>query len=265
MVIGDFNDDVDVSITFGQPTPYAVFVNSSSYSFPTAALSAAGLSSTIGYPDMIDHHLINAALAPAYVAGSAQVVRPDLSGIADYDRTTSDHYPIATRYELGGGSSSAPYVFINEVRYSEPSSPPAPAGYDHEFVELINAGDATAQLSGWAIWDASGARHVFPAGTTLAPGKAIVVFGGASAVSASGLANAVAASSGGLNFHPIDSVSLRDAAGSTVDGHAWSADRAPGVSDNRSADGVPGLEFHPHQGLSPLMSSAGVQANGSAF
>ncbi len=52
---------------------------------------------------------------------------------------------------------------------------------DDEFVELVNAGDAAADLSGWLLveTDLLGVpRHVFPEGTRLAPGEAIVVFGG---------------------------------------------------------------------------------------
>ena len=43
MVIGDWNDDVDTSITPGRPTPYANFVNDTArYRFPTKALTDAG-------------------------------------------------------------------------------------------------------------------------------------------------------------------------------------------------------------------------------
>ncbi len=48
-----------------------------------------------------------------------------------------------------------------------------------EFVEIVNAGTAPVCLSGWSLGDAEDAeRHVFPLGRALAPGKALVVFGG---------------------------------------------------------------------------------------
>ncbi|MFO7892404.1 MAG: endonuclease/exonuclease/phosphatase family protein, partial [Longimicrobiales bacterium] len=57
LVIGDFNDDVDASIADGYPSPYADFVDAAGYAFPTAALSAAGETSMVYYPDVIDHQL----------------------------------------------------------------------------------------------------------------------------------------------------------------------------------------------------------------
>ena len=56
----------------------------------------------------------------------------------------------------------------------------------------------------------SATRHRFVAGTTLNPGKAIVVFAGASAIPA-GLSNATPASTGGLSLgNSGDTVTLRD-------------------------------------------------------
>lgn len=103
-VIGDWNDDVDVSITAGRASPYQPFVaDSARYRFPTAALSAARVSSTTRFPDLIDHHLVTNELAAAYVAGSATVYRLD-EHIAGYAATTSDHYPVLTRYRVGAGA-----------------------------------------------------------------------------------------------------------------------------------------------------------------
>ncbi len=53
-------------------------------------------------------------------------------------------------------------------------------GANDEFVEIVNiSGDGTAvDLSGWVISDDIGPRHVFPQGTVLTDGRAIVVFGG---------------------------------------------------------------------------------------
>lgn len=100
-VIGDWNDDVDVSINAGRPSPYKNFVDAaSSYRFPTKALSDAGISST-SYPDLIDHHLVTNEGNATYVSGSAEVYRLD-TYIANYSTTTSDHHPVLTRYTTGG-------------------------------------------------------------------------------------------------------------------------------------------------------------------
>jgi endonuclease/exonuclease/phosphatase family metal-dependent hydrolase len=104
LVIGDFNDDVDTSITAGQPSPYRYFVtDSADYAFPTETLSMAGDASTVSYSDVIDHQLDTNEAFADYVQGSAEVFRADRY-IADYANTTSDHYPVIARYRVVNGS-----------------------------------------------------------------------------------------------------------------------------------------------------------------
>ncbi|MFF2573505.1 lamin tail domain-containing protein [Streptomyces sp. NPDC058084] len=111
-VVGDWNDDVDTSITSGKASPYANFVNDAArYTFPTRALSLAGVSSTAGYPDFIDHQLTTNEVQAKYVAGSATAFQPQ-PYIPNYATTTSDHYPVLARYNFviggGGGSNQQP-------------------------------------------------------------------------------------------------------------------------------------------------------------
>lgn len=47
-----------------------------------------------------------------------------------------------------------------------------------EFVEMVNTDTNTFDLSGWSISDNTDVRHVFPSGTKLVKGQALVVFGG---------------------------------------------------------------------------------------
>lgn len=101
LVLGDWNDDVDGSIVAGRPTPFANFLaDTLAYRFPTAALTEAGLSSTVSYADLIDHHLVTNELFAAYVPGSAAVFRAD-QHVPDYATVASDHYPVITRYAAG--------------------------------------------------------------------------------------------------------------------------------------------------------------------
>jgi len=103
-VVGDWNDDVDESIVRGYPTPFAQLRDDTArYRFTTQGLSEAHQASTvcappICYPSTIDHHLVSNELASAFIAHSAWVERPPY--IADYRATTSDHYPVITRYDL---------------------------------------------------------------------------------------------------------------------------------------------------------------------
>lgn len=105
-VVGDWNDDVDVSIVPGQPTPFAAFVaDPRQYRFVTGGLSARRISSTTGYRDLVDHHLATNELGALEVTGSAEVYRVD-AFIPEYGRTTSDHFPVISHYRLGVASRS---------------------------------------------------------------------------------------------------------------------------------------------------------------
>lgn len=99
LVVGDFNDDLDASTWQGRASPFAELAEDPRYRFTTAALSAASVSTTVWHGATIDHHLATASLGRRFVEGSAEVVRPD-GWVAAYDDTTSDHYPVLTRYDL---------------------------------------------------------------------------------------------------------------------------------------------------------------------
>lgn len=264
-VIGDWNDDVDTSIVAGSPSPYADFVDDSGrYDFPTRALSLAGVASTTDYPDFIDHQLTTDEVGAKYVSGSATAFHPD-AYVPDYATTTSDHYPVLARYDFvtgsTGGRTGEANVLLNEVLANEPGS--ATAG---EAVEIVNTGGTAADLGGWTLRDGTAVRHTFAAGMTLQPGKAITVFGGASAIP-TGIAG-VAASTGGLNLaNGGDQVILRDGAGATVQSMTYTASLADtdGVSANRSPDGSASGAWVRHTAISTLVRSPGQRADGSAY
>lgn len=102
MVMGDWNDDVTRSITIGKPSPYRDFVDDSSrYRFVTKALDERGVSSTVGNRSMVDHHLVTNELAADEQPNSARVLS-SFTGIRDFRRSTSDHYPVVSRYTVNG-------------------------------------------------------------------------------------------------------------------------------------------------------------------
>src|SRR5580765_4958960 len=99
-------------------------------------------------------------------------------------------------------------VVLNEVLVNEPGS-----DVNGEFIELVNIGNATADLTGWTLSDTVMVRHTFIRDTSLAPGSALVVFGGAPAIPA-GVLNAVAASTGSLGLNnSSDTITLASADG----------------------------------------------------
>lgn len=365
LVLGDWNDDVDQSIYGGLASPFANFRDDAAhYDFLTQELSALRVRSTVSNPEFIDHQLVTSELAAGYVANSTVSVRPQ---ITNYKDTTSDHYPILSRFDFGqvaaslkllapnggevlttGGTADitwratgvanvsvdytpdeftwyhvnnvpasvgrltvtlpaqptntarvrvsdlsnpdlndvsdgtfsivrpAPTVFINEVHAHEP-----PAGtsrdYAQEFVEIVNSGISSVDLTNWKINDqraylgSATTRHVFAPGTVLAPGKALVVFSGSTALSA-GLSNAVTTPRGlfldDANNNPAnDVVYLQDGSGAIIDSFDYlSLTTVEGVSFNRSPDGSRTGSWVLHNTLpSGTNLSPGVRANGTSF
>jgi hypothetical protein len=100
VVLGDLNDDLDVSIVPGAATPYLSFVQDTAHYVPvTKTLSDAGAKSTVSFNDVIDHQIISKELSKLYLLHSATIVTP-FGWIPNYGNTTSDHLPVITRYKL---------------------------------------------------------------------------------------------------------------------------------------------------------------------
>lgn len=260
LVLGDFNDDLDVSIAGGgKPSPYKGFVDDSAdYFFPTKAFTDAGQGTSASSSTPIDHHMISNELVPLYVAGSAEVYKVN-AYVPQYSSTTSDHYPTLARYLL---AAPTPKLILNEICANEPGS--LTSG---ELVEIVNIGNGPADLGGFAVHDATGLRHSFAAGTTLAAGKAIAIFGGAAGIPG-GLSNAVAASTGGLSLgNSGDTVTLKDGAGAVVDSFTYGSALAAvdGVSMNRSPDATAGGTFVLHTSLVAAPASPGKKPDGSDY
>lgn len=99
--LGDYNDDVDVSIYNEAQSPYYPFVaDSENFRVLTAALSQTGKASTTGYDDMIDHITVSNELFDSYIGGSAAVYTSPETFIPNYEHTTSDHYPVWTKFDI---------------------------------------------------------------------------------------------------------------------------------------------------------------------
>ncbi len=110
----------------------------------------------------------------------------------------------------------APAIRINEIQTGTSGSAA------DEFVELVNAGTASADMSGWRIVYRSAAGTsdttlaMLPSGTTLSPGAFYLVGGNAyaGAPTADQSFSAGLATAGGA-------VGLRDATGTLIDSGAW--------------------------------------------
>lgn len=100
ILLGDFNDDLDQSITAGfTVSSYEIFnIDSANFFSPTLALSLAGDQSTVNYSDMIDHVELSNEMRYYYMQNSAAVLKDVATLVSNYGSTTSDHYPVFTRY-----------------------------------------------------------------------------------------------------------------------------------------------------------------------
>jgi endonuclease/exonuclease/phosphatase family metal-dependent hydrolase len=99
LVVGDLNDDLDRSTYQGKTSPFSNFVADPQYRFTTDSLTASNQSTTATFSSTIDHHFVTDELATRFVEGSAKVIHPETS-IANYVLTTTDHFPVLTRYDL---------------------------------------------------------------------------------------------------------------------------------------------------------------------
>lgn len=102
VMLGDFNDDLDVSITAGKTTTsWSSFTtDGASYTALTLPLSLAGKRSTVSHDNVIDHVVVSNEMEPYYMDQTA-TVRTDVTGmVSNYGNTTSDHYPVFTRYRF---------------------------------------------------------------------------------------------------------------------------------------------------------------------
>lgn len=138
-----------------------------------------------------------------------------------------------------------------------------------EFVELVNGGLATVDLGGWTVSDAVSVRHTFAAGTCLAPGAAIVVFGGGSVTNFNTLGGGtgVVATTGmlGLN-NGGDTITVKNAAGATIEAYTFGVGGAPDNGDGESVTRNPevaGSAFAKHTLVTPgFFHSAGKMNDG---
>lgn len=116
VILGDLNDDLDQTITDGITPPvtsYVTFTNDATNFFaPTLALSQAGKKSTVSYNDVIDHVIVSNEARSLYIAGSASILTDLAATIPNYGSTTSDHYPVFTRYDFSVSQIPTPLTLL---------------------------------------------------------------------------------------------------------------------------------------------------------
>ncbi|MBB2144425.1 T9SS type B sorting domain-containing protein [Pedobacter sp. LMG 31464] len=145
IILGDFNDVLDPDKTIapmpaGTGTSYSDFINDPTNYFPiTLPLSLAGKQSTAGYPTVIDNVILTKALNVNYVPGTAEVLDAVKNLVTNYNTTTTDHYPIKSRYLFGNGEPTLAAIANQTICYNSANQTVALTG--------ISAGAETTQTT----------------------------------------------------------------------------------------------------------------------
>ncbi|SHG05392.1 Por secretion system C-terminal sorting domain-containing protein [Flavobacterium micromati] len=127
IILGDYNDDVDVSVIAGNPSSYQKMVEDTArYNPLTLDISRAGAFSFLSSGGFLDHIIVSNELTADYVPNSTQVYDPRLD-VVNYVTTTSDHAPVIARFELKADTNLSTKDFtpkkgLSVVAYPNPTS-----------------------------------------------------------------------------------------------------------------------------------------------
>lgn len=113
MILGDYNDDVDVSVVNNLPSTFEAFVNDANYDALTLDISRAGgyTYESGSYKSFLDHIIVSSTLSDDYINGSITIEDHFVGSISGFRNTTSDHVPVSARFDL----SATPMVTFTEA------------------------------------------------------------------------------------------------------------------------------------------------------
>jgi len=138
---------------------------------------------------------------------------------------------------------------------------------DDEFLEFVNIGENDLDLNGWSISDSLRPRYIFPDGTILKVGCAVVVFGGGDPQGDFGGSLIFRAGSLGLN-NSGDAISLCDDSGEERLIYQYGSEGGENQSLTRSPDIMGDIPLVLHgevDGSNGDLYSPGVMLDGSVF
>jgi hypothetical protein len=126
IMLGDYNDDLDLTITAGINPPVTSYISFTSdvanFTPVTLPLSLAGKKSTVSYNDIIDHVTVSNELVADYLPASAKILTDVTSLVSNYGSTTSDHYPVFSRYRFSNTTAPAVTTCTAEVKFCAATS-----------------------------------------------------------------------------------------------------------------------------------------------
>ena len=170
-------------------------------------------------------------------------------------------------------------LVINEYLADPPDGPAGDANGDgtrdsaqDEFVEIVNSGPDPLPIGGFTISDAAQVRFTIPAGKTIPPGEAAIIFGGGTPAGAfgncatNGLVFVVGG--GGLSLNNGgDTLTVKDSAALVVASLTYgSTEGSANQSITRSPDVTGSFVFHSSApGSGGALFSPGARVTGGAF
>jgi len=124
ILIGDFNDDLDVTISKDISSNLSSYddivkdsTDSDRYISISMPLSRAKYNSVIGYNDVVDHVIISNELENRYLEGSVQILEDIINWIPQYATTTSDHYPLLCRFSSANVQTATRQIASKNVPF----------------------------------------------------------------------------------------------------------------------------------------------------
>jgi hypothetical protein len=183
-------------------------------------------------------------------------------------------------------AAQAEQLVFHEVLADPPSGPSGDANRDgkrrardEEFVEIVNIGSTPMCLAGWTLEDADGhGGHLFPLGRALAPGKAVIVFGGGVPTGSFGGTEVQrATSANGLDLDGAgDVLTLRDAEGAVAGRLSWGDCARRSCADDHWGGSLrlngsivrwpaPDSGWRVHRDVAASAFSAGLRSDGRAW
>jgi hypothetical protein len=139
-------------------------------------------------------------------------------------------------------------------------------GSQDEFLEFVNNDSIDIDMSGWTISDDKGVRHVFPAGTILKSGRAIVIFAGGNPTGLFGGAIVQKATAGNFGYGDTGDVIVLASGGADVISYDYTA-TFPSVyqSVTRSPDVTGSYVLYNTVAAHGELFSPGTKINGEPF
>ncbi|MHC2991258.1 hypothetical protein OB13_06555 [Pontibacter sp. HJ8] len=113
VMLGDMNEDVDISVVNDLPSTLNPFVLDSNFKALTYDLSVAGGYTYAGgsFQSFLDHIIVSESLVDEYIEESVAIENQLLNVIPNYRTTTSDHVPVSARFSF----SATPAVAFTEA------------------------------------------------------------------------------------------------------------------------------------------------------